>query len=207
MRLAAECPEQQPRGNGPAIDEQGRGPQQAGGQKAVLPYSDRPQHWRERQDRNQDHPAALAEDAPHHQEIKTESDSLEDDKGKDVRQMSEPSAEEQKYRRVIEEVVDDTGPGRVLLGGVMRSLVVSKMRHAGVRQTAGSIKAHEIGAGRLFQRYDQPVGPCRDEDKKRDFDREQGGAQINDPRPRQQPGSDWRRQVARRAMLGITKSR
>jgi hypothetical protein len=84
MRLYAQRPEQQPGRHRPAIDEQGCGREETGGQKPVLPETDRPQDRRKRQDRDQDRPAGLAKDPAHDQKVEREAHCLEDDKGRDI---------------------------------------------------------------------------------------------------------------------------
>jgi hypothetical protein len=94
MRLAREHTKQQSCGQWAAVDEQGGRAEQPCGQQSVLPHPNRPQHRRESEDRDQDRPAAFAENSPDDQTIKTEGNRLEDDKGPDVGQLCERGAKQ-----------------------------------------------------------------------------------------------------------------
>lgn len=70
-------------------------------------------------------------------------------------------------------IIDDARLRRTLFGGVMRALVVSELRHAGIRQAPGGIKADEIGTRRLSERNDEAMSAGDVKQKNRYLDRKQ----------------------------------
>src|ERR1700739_1817450 len=87
--------------------------------------------------------------------------------------MGEGRAKQQKWRRIIKEIVVYSGGGGALFGSVVLGSVIGELRHPGIGQASSRVEADKIGAGGFCGRDDQAVSARGHEQKDRNLDGEQ----------------------------------
>src|SRR6267142_1957849 len=123
MRLIAECPKEETRECGSAVEEKCGRAKQSCGEQRVLPQAEGPEDGRECKKTDEDRAVAVAEDTACHEQIQEQARRLEDQERHNIWQMREDGTQQQKRWRVIKEIVIYPGGRCALFGGVMRGSV------------------------------------------------------------------------------------